>query len=86
MLDEIDLMKADSTLFSNIHPAQNSDLLTKLAEKKLTVFAMDQVPRVTIAQVSSMLFKYLENIIYRLTVILTLMLYIYNILSIYTYI
>ncbi|XP_077974559.1 NAD(P) transhydrogenase, mitochondrial-like [Styela clava] len=48
--EEIALLKEDSTLFSNIYPAQNPDLLKKLSEKKSTVFAMDQVPRVTIAQ------------------------------------
>ncbi|CAJ0953011.1 unnamed protein product [Ranitomeya imitator] len=47
---EVDLLKPSSTLISFIYPAQNSDLLSKLSEKKTTVLAMDQVPRVTIAQ------------------------------------
>ncbi|XP_077141519.1 NAD(P) transhydrogenase, mitochondrial [Ranitomeya variabilis] len=47
---EVDLLKPASTLISFIYPAQNSDLLNKLSEKKTTVLAMDQVPRVTIAQ------------------------------------
>uniref|UniRef100_A0A8C5LYC9 proton-translocating NAD(P)(+) transhydrogenase n=1 Tax=Leptobrachium leishanense TaxID=445787 RepID=A0A8C5LYC9_9ANUR len=47
---EVDLFKPSSTLISFIYPAQNPDLLSKLAEKKATVMAMDQVPRVTIAQ------------------------------------
>ncbi|XP_053304053.1 NAD(P) transhydrogenase, mitochondrial [Spea bombifrons] len=47
---EVDLFKPSSTLISFIYPAQNAELLNKLAEKKATVLAMDQVPRVTIAQ------------------------------------
>uniref|UniRef100_H2ZIS5 NAD(P) transhydrogenase, mitochondrial n=1 Tax=Ciona savignyi TaxID=51511 RepID=H2ZIS5_CIOSA len=52
-LSEIDQLKPNSTLFSYIYPTQNPDLLEKLAQKNMTVFAMDQVPRVTIAQVSA---------------------------------
>lgn len=47
---EVDLFKTATTLISFIYPAQNPDLLKKLAEKKTTVLAMDQVPRITIAQ------------------------------------
>lgn len=47
---EVDLLKPSSTLISFVYPAQNADLLNKLSEKKATVLAMDQVPRVTIAQ------------------------------------
>lgn len=49
-MHEADLFKTAATLISFIYPAQNPDLLKKLAEKKATVLAMDQVPRVTIAQ------------------------------------
>ncbi|XP_040277204.1 NAD(P) transhydrogenase, mitochondrial [Bufo bufo] len=49
-VDEVDLLKPSSTLISFIYPAQNSELLNKLSEKQSTVLAMDQVPRVTIAQ------------------------------------
>ncbi|XP_046948808.1 NAD(P) transhydrogenase, mitochondrial [Lynx rufus] len=47
---EADLLKTSGTLISFIYPAQNPDLLNKLSKRKTTVFAMDQVPRVTIAQ------------------------------------
>ena len=50
MVNEIDLMKQSATLFSFVYPAQNPELLELLAQKKATVLAMDQVPRVTIAQ------------------------------------
>ena len=46
------MLNPSSTLFSNIYPAQNPNLLSELAEKNINTFAMDQVPRVTIAQVS----------------------------------
>ncbi|XP_060092011.1 NAD(P) transhydrogenase, mitochondrial isoform X1 [Heteronotia binoei] len=49
-MHEVDLFKPSSTLISFIYPAQNPDLLSKLAERRTTVLAMDQVPRVTIAQ------------------------------------
>ncbi|XP_025063497.1 NAD(P) transhydrogenase, mitochondrial isoform X2 [Alligator sinensis] len=49
-IHEADLFKTAATLISFIYPAQNPDLLKKLAERKTTVLAMDQVPRVTIAQ------------------------------------
>ncbi|XP_062409874.1 NAD(P) transhydrogenase, mitochondrial [Sardina pilchardus] len=47
---EIDLMKDGATLISFIYPAQNPELMDQLSQKKATVLAMDQVPRVTIAQ------------------------------------
>ncbi|MED6233109.1 hypothetical protein CHARACLAT_018898 [Characodon lateralis] len=49
-LSEADLLKPRSTLVSFIYPAQNPDLMKKLSERQSTVLAMDQVPRVTIAQ------------------------------------
>uniref|UniRef100_A0A8C6LUP7 proton-translocating NAD(P)(+) transhydrogenase n=1 Tax=Nothobranchius furzeri TaxID=105023 RepID=A0A8C6LUP7_NOTFU len=49
-LSEVELLKPKSTLVSFIYPAQNPDLMKKLTERQSTVLAMDQVPRVTIAQ------------------------------------
>ncbi|KAM9409860.1 NAD(P) transhydrogenase, mitochondrial [Pholidichthys leucotaenia] len=49
-LSEADLLKPMSTLVSFIYPAQNPELMKKLSERQSTVLAMDQVPRVTIAQ------------------------------------
>lgn len=50
MVDEVPLFKANSTLISFLYPAQNKDLVDKLAKKKLNVFAVDCVPRISRAQ------------------------------------
>ena len=42
---EIELMHEGQTLVSFIRPAQNKDLVDKLNAKKVTVMAMDMVPR-----------------------------------------
>ncbi|KAL4593219.1 NAD(P) transhydrogenase, mitochondrial-like, partial [Arapaima gigas] len=47
---EAELLKEGSTLVSFIYPAQNPELMEQLSQRKATVLAMDQVPRVTIAQ------------------------------------
>jgi len=47
---EIALMKPGTTLVSFIWPAQNPQLMQQLAERKVTVLAMDSVPRVSRAQ------------------------------------
>ncbi|KAM6981303.1 NAD(P) transhydrogenase, mitochondrial [Aplochiton taeniatus] len=47
---EAEMLKPNSTLVSFIYPAQNPDLMQKLSERQCNVLAMDQVPRVTIAQ------------------------------------
>ena len=47
---EIELMKEGCTLVSFIWPAQNPELLKKLAARKATVLAMDSVPRMSRAQ------------------------------------
>ncbi|MGL9734099.1 MAG: Re/Si-specific NAD(P)(+) transhydrogenase subunit alpha [Symbiopectobacterium sp.] len=44
------LLRAGSTLVSFIWPAQNPALLEKLAERQITVMAMDSVPRISRAQ------------------------------------
>lgn len=48
--DEIELMRAGTTLVSFIWPAQNAALLEKLAARQVTVMAMDSVPRISRAQ------------------------------------
>jgi H+-translocating NAD(P) transhydrogenase subunit alpha len=49
-LAEVDLLREGSTLLGFIWPAQNPELLTLLAKRKVTVLAMDCVPRITRAQ------------------------------------
>ena len=48
---EVDLFKEGSTLISFLFPAQNEKLVDSLAKKKLSVFAMDKIPRISRAQV-----------------------------------
>lgn len=48
--EEIENFKAEQTLISFFWPAQNPELLQKLADKKITVIAMDSVPRISRAQ------------------------------------
>jgi H+-translocating NAD(P) transhydrogenase subunit alpha len=47
---EVDLLEPGATLVSFVWPATNAELLERLAARKVTVLAMDQVPRVTRAQ------------------------------------
>ena len=49
-MDEIDLFEAGQTLISFIQPGQNQELLKKLAQKKISVLAMDSIPRISRAQ------------------------------------
>ncbi len=49
-LHEADLLKEGATLISFIWPAQNPNLMDRLAARKATVLAMDSVPRVSRAQ------------------------------------
>lgn len=48
--EEAELLKDGSTLISFLWPAQNQALLQKLSERKVTVLAMDSVPRISRAQ------------------------------------
>jgi NAD(P) transhydrogenase len=50
-LAEIDRLKEDSTVISMLQPAQNKDLVERLASRKVTSFAMDMIPRISRAQV-----------------------------------
>ena len=47
---EVDQLREGATLVSYILPAENPELVKKLAARKLTVLAMDQVPRISRAQ------------------------------------
>lgn len=49
-IHEGDLLAEGSALVSFIWPAQNEDLMQKLAKRKVTVFAMDAIPRISRAQ------------------------------------
>ncbi len=47
---EVALLETKHTLISFIWPAQNAELMQKLAETKATILAMDSVPRISRAQ------------------------------------
>jgi NAD(P) transhydrogenase subunit alpha len=49
-IDEVALMREGQHLISFIWPAQNEALMKQLADKKVTVLAMDSVPRMSRAQ------------------------------------
>ncbi len=49
-IDEVELMQEGQTLISFIWPAQNEELMRRLADKKVTVLAMDSIPRMSRAQ------------------------------------
>ena len=49
-VDETDLLREGGCLISFLWPAQNPELLQRLAAKKATVLAMDSVPRLSRAQ------------------------------------
>ena len=49
-LEEADKLREGSLLVSHIWPFANKELCEKLMERRITVFAMDQIPRTTKAQ------------------------------------
>ncbi len=48
--NELELMRAGQVLISFIQPAQNEELMKQMSEKKLSVLAMDSIPRISRAQ------------------------------------
>merc|ERR1712115_542595 len=50
-LEEVALLRDEATLYSFLYPGQNPDLVNALADKKMTAFGMDCVPRISRAQV-----------------------------------
>jgi len=50
-LEEAKLFRDEATLYSFLYPGQNPELIKALADKKLTAFGMDCVPRISRAQV-----------------------------------
>ena len=50
-MEEIPLLRSGSSLISFLNPAQNKDVLDGLAQQKVTAFAVDQIPRISRAQV-----------------------------------
>jgi NAD(P) transhydrogenase subunit alpha len=47
---EVDLLKPGATLISFLWPGKNKELVERLAARKVTAIAIDQVPRITRAQ------------------------------------
>ena len=50
-VDEVELLQDGGTLISFIWPAQNKELMERLAAKRATVLAMDSIPRISRAQI-----------------------------------
>ena len=48
--DELDMMSEGSVLIAFLQPLVNHELVKKLAEKKVTAFSMDAIPRIARAQ------------------------------------
>lgn len=51
LLTEVNNFREGSTVISFVYPAQNKDVVNQLATKKLNLFAMDCIPRISRAQV-----------------------------------
>lgn len=50
-LDEVGAIKEKQTIISLLQPAQNKELVEKIASRNATCFAMDKIPRISRAQV-----------------------------------
>jgi NAD(P) transhydrogenase len=50
-MDEVDSIKEKQTIISLLQPAQNKQLVEKIASRNATCFAMDKIPRISRAQV-----------------------------------
>jgi len=50
-MDEVAMLRDEATLYSFLYPGQNPELIKALAQKKITAFGMDCVPRISRAQV-----------------------------------
>lgn len=50
-VNEIESIREKQTVISLLQPAQNKDIVQKIAGKKATCFAMDMIPRISRAQV-----------------------------------
>lgn len=50
-LDEVDAIEENQTIISLLQPAQNKDLVDRIAARHATCFAMDMIPRISRAQV-----------------------------------
>ena len=48
---EVDSIRGNQTIISFLQPAQNKELVQKIAAKGATIFAMDMIPRISRAQV-----------------------------------
>ena len=48
---EVDRLKQGSSLISFLYPSQNKDLIDQLSKRKVNIFAVDQIPRISRAQV-----------------------------------
>merc|ERR1711970_1064532 len=49
-LEEVNLLREQSILYSFLYPGQNPELIKALADRKMTAFGMDCVPRISRAQ------------------------------------
>lgn len=49
--EEVPLLRSGSNLISFLYPAQSKDVIDMLSERKVTAFAVDQIPRISRAQV-----------------------------------